>query len=51
MRIWFENVEPIEFQNFVTGLLTDAGTARFGRPVGLAVEPDGLLLFTMIPTA
>jgi len=35
---------PIGFEDFLTGFLTDNGAAQFGRPAGLAVAPDGVLL-------
>ena len=38
--------EPQAIENFVDGFLNDEGTATFGRPAGIAVAPDGALLFT-----
>ncbi len=36
-----------DYQDFLTGFLTDpAGPTTWGRPAGLAVQPDGSLLFT-----
>jgi glucose/arabinose dehydrogenase len=36
----------VGFEDFVTGFLSADGKTQFGRPVGLAIMPDGLLLFT-----
>jgi len=36
--------QPTRFEDFLTGFLTDNGTAQFGRPCGLAMLPDGSLL-------
>jgi glucose/arabinose dehydrogenase len=36
--------KPVAFEPFLTGFLLDNGAATFGRPVGLAVSPDGGLL-------
>src|SRR5690606_10693140 len=44
LRLRFENGEPVEFEEFVTGFLLDDRLEQFGRPVGLAVLPDGSLL-------
>ncbi|MBD2248845.1 sorbosone dehydrogenase family protein [Nostoc sp. FACHB-888] len=46
VRIRYENGKPVKFEDFVTGFLTKDRTAQFGRPVGLAIAPDGSLLFT-----
>ncbi|MCC5661961.1 sorbosone dehydrogenase family protein [Nostoc sp. XA010] len=46
VRIHYENGKPVKFEDFVTGFLTKDRTAQFGRPVGLAIAPDGSLLFT-----
>ncbi|MBE9177319.1 sorbosone dehydrogenase family protein [Oculatella sp. LEGE 06141] len=46
VRIRFENGQPVAFEDFVTGFLTEDGSAQFGRPVGMATLPDGSLLFT-----
>ncbi|ODG99604.1 oxidoreductase [Nostoc sp. KVJ20] len=46
VRIRYENGKPVKFEDFVTGFLTKDRTAQFGRPVGLAISPDGSLLFT-----
>lgn len=44
VRIRFNNGQPVAFEPFVTGFLTDGGTTHIARPVGLAVAPDGSLL-------
>lgn len=46
VRVRYQDGKPIEFEDFITGFLNEEGTAQFGRPVGLAVAPDGSLLFT-----
>jgi glucose/arabinose dehydrogenase len=38
--------EPQAIEDFVSGFLIEGGAATFGRPAGLAVAPDGALLFT-----
>lgn len=40
----FQNGQPIAIEDFMTGFLTDGGTAHFGRVAGLAQAPDGSLL-------
>ncbi|MCA1993798.1 MAG: sorbosone dehydrogenase family protein, partial [Coleofasciculus sp. S288] len=45
VRLRFQNGKPAEFEDFITGFLTEDRSAQFGRPVGLAVAPDGSLLF------
>jgi glucose/arabinose dehydrogenase len=35
-----------EYESFMTGFVNSAGTETFGRPVGVAVAPDGSLLVT-----
>ncbi|RYZ07523.1 MAG: sorbosone dehydrogenase family protein [Myxococcales bacterium] len=42
----FVEGEPQDIEDFVSGFLNEAGTATFGRPAGIAVAPDGALLFT-----
>lgn len=42
----FEAGEPQAVEPFVSGFLINDGTAAFGRPAGVAVAPDGALLFT-----
>ncbi len=46
VRIRYQQGKPVAFEDFITGFLNSQGTAQFGRPVGLAVAPDGSLLFT-----
>jgi glucose/arabinose dehydrogenase len=42
----FVNGQPSAIEDFVSGFLIDGGKATFGRPAGIAVAPDGALLFT-----
>jgi glucose/arabinose dehydrogenase len=42
----FEAGEPQAIEDFVSGFLIQDGAATFGRPAGIAVAPDGALLFT-----
>lgn len=42
----FDGGRPTGVEDFVSGFLNEAGTATFGRPAGIAVAPDGALLFT-----
>lgn len=45
VRIHFNGAgQPIAFEDFLTGFLTDNGAAQFARPCGLAQTPDGALL-------
>ncbi|MBD2775218.1 PQQ-dependent sugar dehydrogenase [Iningainema tapete] len=46
VRVRYQDGKPVEFEDFITGFLNEEGTAQFGRPVGLAIAPDGALLFT-----
>lgn len=46
VRVVFENGVPQHFEDFVTGFLIEDGAAMFGRPAGVAVAPDGSLLFS-----
>lgn len=46
VRLHFENGKPTRFEDFVTGFLINNNQAQFGRPVGIAIHPDGSLLFT-----
>ena len=46
VRVRYQNGEPVAIEDFITGFLNEEGTAQFGRPVGIAVTPDGSLLFT-----
>lgn len=42
----FEDGVPQRFEPFVTGFLSPDGASTFGRPAGIAVAPDGALLFS-----
>jgi glucose/arabinose dehydrogenase len=42
----FEEGQPQAIEDFVDGFLIQDGAATFGRPAGIAVAPDGALLFT-----
>jgi glucose/arabinose dehydrogenase len=42
----FEGGQPQAGEDFVDGFLIQDGSATFGRPAGIAVAPDGALLFT-----
>jgi glucose/arabinose dehydrogenase len=44
VRLCMSDGKPIAFEPFLTGFLVDDRTAVIGRPVGLAVAPDGALL-------
>jgi glucose/arabinose dehydrogenase len=46
VRLVFEDGVPQRFEDFVTGFLIEDGAATFGRPAGIAVAPDGSLLFS-----
>ncbi|MDQ3397415.1 MAG: PQQ-dependent sugar dehydrogenase [Deinococcota bacterium] len=46
VRIRFEDGQPAEFEDFVSGFLIEDGLAQFGRPTGMAQAPDGSLFFT-----
>jgi glucose/arabinose dehydrogenase len=46
VRLVFDNGVPQRFEDFVTGFLIDDGAATFGRPAGIAVAPDGSVLFS-----
>lgn len=41
-----QNGNPEGFEDFLTGFLIEDNTARFGRPVALAIHTDGSLLVT-----
>ena len=45
VRVHFENGQPVEIEDFVTGFLLEDDTAYFGRPVGIVQARDGSLLF------
>jgi glucose/arabinose dehydrogenase len=46
VRVRFEQGKPVSFESFLSGFLVQEGSrwSHFGRPVGLAVLPDGSLL-------
>ncbi|MEP6573349.1 MAG: PQQ-dependent sugar dehydrogenase [Gemmatimonadota bacterium] len=44
VRIHFENGRPTQFEDFLTGFLTDGGQRYSARPAGIAVAADGSLL-------
>ena len=44
VRVRFENGQPMRFEPFVSGFLTDGGKTHIARPMGLAVAADGALL-------
>ena len=46
VRIRYQNGKPVAIDDFITGFLNQEGTTQFGRPVGLAINLDGSLLFT-----
>lgn len=46
VRVRFQNGRPVQFEDFITGFLSEDRQAQFGRPVGLTTAPDGSVLFT-----
>lgn len=46
VRVRYQNGKPVAFEDFVTGFLNQQKQTQFGRPVGIAIAPDGALLFT-----
>ncbi|GAB3547733.1 PQQ-dependent sugar dehydrogenase [Spirosoma fluminis] len=46
IRVHFEGGKPVRSEDFVAGFLVDNNQAQFGRPVGIAVHPDGSVLFS-----
>jgi glucose/arabinose dehydrogenase len=44
VRVNFEDGQPTEVEDFLTGFLAEDGKSQFGRPAGLAVAKDGSLL-------
>ncbi|HSI49458.1 MAG TPA: YbhB/YbcL family Raf kinase inhibitor-like protein [Ideonella sp.] len=44
VRVKFANGQPLGFEPFLAGFLTDGGRTHMARPVGLAVAKDGALL-------
>lgn len=45
-RVVFDDGQPTEIEDFVTGFLIENGKAEFARLAGVAVAQDGSLLFT-----
>jgi glucose/arabinose dehydrogenase len=46
VRVNFENGEPKQAEDFLTGFLSEDGKSQFGRPAGLAIAKDGSLLLS-----
>lgn len=46
VRVRYQNGKPVAFEDFITGFLNQKQQTQFGRPVGIAIAPDGSLLFT-----
>lgn len=46
VRLHFEDGQPTQFEDFLTGFLVDNKGSHFARPVGLAVHTDGSLLMS-----
>ncbi len=46
VRVRYQNGKPVAFEDFVTGFHNQQKQTQFGRPVGMAIAPDGALLFT-----
>tara|TARA_R110002020_G_scaffold85914_3_gene211713 strand:- start:19964 stop:21139 length:1176 start_codon:yes stop_codon:yes gene_type:complete len=46
MKLNFENGKPSGSEDFISGFVTDDGTKKFGRPVGLIELQDGSILFS-----
>lgn len=44
VRVNFEDGQPKEAEDFLTGFLANDGKSQFGRPAGLAIAKDGSLL-------
>lgn len=44
VHLTFEDGQPVEFNDFITGWLLDDGEAQFGRVAGLVLLPDGSML-------
>ena len=42
-RVLFENGMPVGTKNFLTGFLAPGRKARFGRPAGIAITPNGVV--------
>ncbi len=46
VRVRYQNGKPVAFEDFIGGFLNQKQQTQFGRPVGIAIAPDGSLLFT-----
>jgi glucose/arabinose dehydrogenase/Cu/Zn superoxide dismutase len=46
VRLRFEEGQPVDFEDFVTGFLIEDGQAHFGRIAGLLVLQDGSMLLS-----
>lgn len=46
VRVRYQNGKPVAFEDFISGFLNQKQQTQFGRPVGIAIAPDGSLLFT-----
>jgi glucose/arabinose dehydrogenase len=46
MTVDFDNEKASKSEDFITGFLSEDGTSRFGRPVGLVELQDGSVLFS-----
>ena len=46
VRLTFENGQPTEFEDFLTGFLINDGRTHIGRLAGLAIHTDGALLIS-----
>lgn len=44
VRLHFENGQPTQFEDFLTGFLINNGRAHIGRLAGLAIHSDGSIL-------
>ncbi|WP_432714773.1 PQQ-dependent sugar dehydrogenase [Pedobacter sp.] len=42
-RIKFKDGVPVRAKNFLKGFLVPGGKARFGRPAGIAITPEGVV--------
>ncbi|WP_066829382.1 PQQ-dependent sugar dehydrogenase [Rufibacter ruber] len=46
VRVKFQNGQPTQIDDFLTGFLLNGNKAQFGRPCGIAQHPDGSLLIS-----
>ncbi|WP_192822224.1 sorbosone dehydrogenase family protein [Rufibacter sp. LB8] len=46
VRVKFQNGQPTQIEDFITGFLLNNNKAQFGRPCGITVHTDGSLLFS-----